>query len=117
VGDADEAYGQSDHATKQIGPATTKLMGAVHSILIPTDFLSKKEGGLGWEHQPVAAPSCAVSQLLEAASSVYLSHHAAPKPGSSHPQSVGTQHTCLTGVLQAPDICIDLPAANKRRET
>ena len=53
MGVADEAYDQNNRATEQIGPATTKLMGAVHSILIPTAFLSKKEGGLEWEHQPV----------------------------------------------------------------
>jgi len=53
VGVADEAYGQSNRATVKMRSATTEFMDAVQSILIPTVFLSKKEGGLGWEHQPV----------------------------------------------------------------
>jgi len=42
VGVKDEAYVLRNRATERIGPATTKLTGAVHSIIIPTFFLLQK---------------------------------------------------------------------------
>ena len=55
MGVTDEAYGQSNRATERIGPATTKLMGAVHSILIQTVFLLQK-GGCTRMGAPAGAP-------------------------------------------------------------
>jgi len=62
VGVTDEAYVLNNRATERIGPATTKLMGAVPSILIPTVFLLQRGGwtrmGAGAPRQVALSHSC-----------------------------------------------------------